>query len=55
MSRASEFCASIQTPVELKQAEKDEEFAAQRAYSLLLSLFGSNISDVDIESRVGGC
>ncbi|EEQ97951.1 glutamic acid-rich protein, putative [Perkinsus marinus ATCC 50983] len=31
MSRASEFCASIQTPVELKQAEKDEEFAAQRA------------------------
>ncbi|KAF4652038.1 hypothetical protein FOZ61_009956 [Perkinsus olseni] len=32
MSRASEFCASIQTPVELKQAQKDEEFTAQRAY-----------------------
>ncbi|KAF4754650.1 hypothetical protein FOZ62_004143, partial [Perkinsus olseni] len=32
MSRASEFCASIRTPVELKQGQKDEEFAAQRAY-----------------------
>ncbi|KAF4655948.1 hypothetical protein FOL47_009211 [Perkinsus chesapeaki] len=32
MSRASEFCASIQTAVELKKAQKDEEYGARKAY-----------------------